>query len=487
MAVDASGLRYAVRLRVCAKYFGQLCLVLSVLTCVPMAVALLHGEYRLTVRYLIIAAASLLGALLARLRAPRKMQGNEALVVVASVFLLAPLAMTFPLSATGMSFLDALFEAVSGATTTGLSTLSGVEDAPPAFLFSRAWMQWYGGLGIVVLSVALVSRAGGAAKELAATEADPDDLPGSTRAHARRVLRVYVLLTAGSTAVVWALGAAPGDALLYSMAAVSTGGFAPHNDSLAGLGGVVLQSVVIIVCILSAAPLTLFRRQGKNTRAGSLDGMQLRGLLVCGVLVSLLLGVTLHLGAAWSWSETLQNAPLLGFSAQTTAGFSTRSVAELDPGSKLVLILSMLTGGSVGSTAGGFKILRLLILVRLVHILVIRPGLSPRAILEPRLGRQRLGDDELHRALVLILLYPLFAALSWLPFLLWGYDPLDSLFEVSSAIGTVGLSTGVTDSGMPAFLKLVLCADMLLGRLEILAWLTFFCPTTWFGRRRKEP
>jgi trk system potassium uptake protein TrkH len=137
----------------------------------------------------------------------------------------------------------------------------------------------------------------------------------------------------------------------------------------------------------------------------------------------------------------------------------------------------------VGSTAGGIKIVRLLILIRLLQIMIRRVALPRHAVIEPRLNGHRLGDDEIQRALLVILLYAVVMVLSWIPFVAYGYDPLDALFEVVSATGTVGLSVGITSAALEPVLKGVLCVDMLLGRVEVFALLVLCHPMTWFGTR----
>jgi len=161
VAKQATELRYAVRFRVVFKYFGQLCLVLAALTMVPLAMSVIFGERDITLRYAVVVCGLLgLGLGTSRLRAPSSMQVNEGMVLVALMFLFTPLAMSYPLMSSGLGFLDALFEAISGVTTTGLSMKTTLVGVPATFLFARAWMQWYGGLGIVVLSLALVMQPG---------------------------------------------------------------------------------------------------------------------------------------------------------------------------------------------------------------------------------------------------------------------------------------------------------------------------------------
>jgi trk system potassium uptake protein len=481
---QAAGLSYAVRFSVLRKYFGQLCLVIAALTLLPLAVSLISGETHIAFRYaIVIVAMSGAGRFLGRMYAPREVQVNEAMVLVAFMFLFTPLVMSFPMMGSGLSFPDALFEAVSAATTTGLSTVKSLEGMPETFLFARAWMQWYGGLGIVVFSLALLFRPGKTTKRLAVTEAKEEDLVGGTKAHARRVLIVYAVLTGTGILLLLAVGVGYFDALLYTMASVSTGGFAPHDTSLAALGGPAIHVSVTFICLAGAIPLRLYYKLYKKRRRQTTDVLQLRGLLIMGGLVSLLLGVCMVSTEHFGWTQALHHAPILAFSAQTTAGFSSMDLSQLPPAAKLALIMSMAVGGGIGSTAGGFKILRLLMIISLLRALLRRACAAMHAVVEPRIAGRRMEETEIQEALLLVLLFVAIIALSWLPFLFMGYHPLDSLFDVVSATGTVGLSAGVVAAEMPVLLKAILCMDMLLGRLEILAWLVMAYPRTWIGRR----
>jgi trk system potassium uptake protein TrkH len=453
VAKQATELRYAVRFRVVFKYFGQLCLVLAALSLVPLAMSLIFGDTPISLRYgIVIGGLAASGFGLARLRAPSRVQANEGMVLVALMFFFTPLVM---------------------------ATLVG---APQTFLFARAWMQWYGGLGVVVLSLALIMQPGLVAKGLAVTEAETDDLVGGTRAYAQRALKVYGVLTALGIIGSLAVGVGFFDAVLYAFAAVSTGGFAPHDGSLATFGWPA-QVWITLLCLAGAIPLAFYYRMLKEKRRVAVDFLQLQAVVIASLVVSLAVGAAMRLSAGMAWSHVLHHAPLLALSAQTTAGFSSIPCAQLDAGSKLVLIFSMLVGGGAGSTAGGFKLLRLLIAVSVFRLILLRTCLPKHAVIEPRLAGRRMLDDEIHAALLLIVLFVAVVALSWLPFVAMGYSPLDSLFEVVSATGTAGLSVGLTSATLPALLKGILCVDMLMGRLEIIAWLVMLYPGTWFGRR----
>jgi trk system potassium uptake protein TrkH len=457
------------------------------MTVVPLAVSLLFGDYHVSLRYIIVVVGIfILSAGLMRLPAPKRLQSNEAMVISALIFLFTPLVMSWPMMASGLGFLEALFETISAVTTTGLSTTSTVADKSDTFLFARAWMQWVGGLGIVVLSLAVMIQPGLVAKRLGDMEDYEENLIGGTRAYARRVFITYAVLTGCGILALGLLGTGWFDAILYCFAAVSTGGFSPHDGSLAGLESHPAQAMVILLSIAGGVSLILYQRLSRDGWRAVLDDRQMQGFFIAGLIMTMLLTFSLWMQSGLPWSRALGHGALNALSAQSTAGFASLNLSKINAGSKLVLIFSMFLGGSVGSTAGGIKILRLLILMRLVHLLIQRAGMPQNAVAEARLGGRRLEADEIQNALCLVLVFIFFIAFSWLPFVFMGYSPLDSLFEVVSAIGTVGLSAGITNAALHPFLKAVLCVDMLLGRLEILVWLILLFPGTWFGKRLEE-
>ena len=480
-----STLSYAVRLPVIAKYIGQLLIIHAILIAVPLIVSLVYSEYDASIRYFFVILIILTLAIpTTRIHAPEQIQANEALVIVAWAFVLSPLLMLYPMNTAGLSMPDTLFEAVSAVTTTGLTTVAYIEDKSPTFLFTRAWMQWYGGLGIVVLSVALLIRHQLAARRLTETIAS-ENLLTTARTHARRMLGVYLTLTLIGFLILFAFSADGFLALTHTLSAISTGGFSTYTDSLAAFDNPVCAYIVIGLAILGATPLPLYYLIAQKNWRVTLSDIELRTLIILGVISSFLLGVFIYLQTGWAFSEVIGHALLIGFSAQTTAGFTSLNIAEMNDASKAVLMGSMFVGGGIGSTAGGGKILRLLIVLRLIQVLLQRTSMPNHAVSKPRLVGKLLEPDDIQRALILILMFFFVISLSWFMFLAFGYPPLDSLFEVVSATGTVGLSTGITHAELHPFLKMVLCLDMLLGRLEIVALLIVLYPSTWFGKRMK--
>jgi len=485
MSEGSLTLRYAVRSAVLGKYLGQLGLVLALLTTVPLAVSLYFSEYTFSYRYVIVISVLILLYIASRhLTTPAQMQQNEALVIVALTFMLSPLLMSYPMMAGGLSWPDALFEAISGVTTTGLSILDRVEGMSPSFLFARSWMQWYGGLGIVVLSIALLESHHIASRRLA----DPpsgEGLASTTRTYARNVLQVYLSLTVLAVLVLWLLGLDDFAAVTHALSAVSTGGFSIYDHSIGHFEHDSQILAVVLIGLCGAIPLHLYYRFRQRGTQSSLQDIELRALLITTLFISVILSLFLHHDGL-SWHEALFHGAVQGLSAQSTSGFSSLPISSLDDGSKLVLIISMFLGGGIGSTAGGIKLLRLLILLRLLQLLLQRIAMPEHALTPSKLAGRPLEQDDIQGALLIILLFITIIILSWLAFITYGYLPLDALFEVVSACGTVGLSSGITRPELEPFLRGVLCLDMLLGRLEIVALLVVLYPPTWLAKRTES-
>ena len=391
--------------------------------------------------------------------------------------------MTYPVMAAGLGFEDALFECISGVTTTGLSTLTAVESRSPSFLFARVWMQWYGGLGIVVLSVALMFGYDVTARRLVETPTTTENLDTATRLHARRTFVTYAVLTLLAIAVLWAMGLPLLTAVTHAMAALSTGGFSSFDASLAAVPGWSLRFVIMAFAFLGALALPLYYRVYRQGWRSIMGDEELRALILVTMVVSALLAFFMYHAGEQNRMAVAGNALLMGISAQTTTGFSSIPVTALDNASKLVLIASMAVGGSIGSTAGGIKLLRLLLLWRLLQLVIRRAAMPAHAVTELRFGGRVVDSAELVRALLPVILFVVVTLVSWLPFMALGYAPLNALFEVVSATGTVGLSSGITAPDLSPLLKAVLCADMLLGRLEFVAILILLYPATWIGKR----
>jgi trk system potassium uptake protein TrkH len=488
MTRAASLLSYPIRWVVIQRYVGQVCFVSAVLNLVPAAVAALTWDLAASLAFLLVSVATwIIGVICSRADTEVGLQPNEALVVTCATFLYIAVTTTVPFAVYGLELSDAFFESVSAVTTTGLSTLPSVEDKPASFLFARAWVQWYGGLGIVIFSVALITQSDVAARNLVPPESDQSWSLGGVKLHARRVLAVYLCLTLAGFVVIALHGVGLWNALLVVLASVSTGGFSPHNASIRGLGDWPVQLTVSLVCLCGATPLFIYYRAFRNGWLTLIRDPEFQALLLASAIMSLAFCLLLRFSATSpSTLQSIVTGMNLGISAQTTTGFEPVEVAAQGDATKLALLWPMFVGGGIGSTAGGLKLVRFLILIQLLRTAIARVSLTRHAVVKPRLFGQPLGEKEIEESILLLLCYLILVCVSWLLFVLCGYAPLDSLFEVVSASGTVGLSSGVSSQELPTLLKLTLSADMLMGRLEIFAWLVVLSPKTWFGKQALE-
>jgi len=453
------------------KYLGVVLQLLGVVLVVPALVALSLGEYSFAYLFGALALGSyLFGRLAASSRKP-DLELREALVVTALAYLTFGLvgALAFLPAA---NFIDGFFEAMSGFTTTGLSVLD-VESLPQSLIFFRAYAQWIGGAGIIVLSLVVLLGPGRAAFKLYASEFGRENLVGSVIATARVVAVIYLGLTALGFLAFIASGLEPFEAAVHALATLSTGGFSPHRESIGHFGPSVAWAAMggMLLGAISFPLYYLARREGPRRL---LQDLQARYLIVLAAAAALL-----FLGLEGWRIEALTPSIFHAVSAITTSGFAVSGVSTWPEGSKLLSIFLMIVGGSAGSTAGGIKLFRLILLVRLGGWLVVRSLLPEEAKLPVKYGGLVMSNRELKQIFGFVALYLALVLLTALLLAFAGFGVTDSLFESASALGTVGLSAGVASPQLASWAKLLLIFEMWAGRLEILPVLIVLYPGTW--------
>ena len=475
---------YAVRMSALGHLASRLAVIVALLCLPSLLVAVIFSEYRyipwlagVIVLLLAFAASTW------RLTEPHRVSVGEGFVLTAATFLLIPLLMSIALWPAQLGFADLLLETTSAITTTGLSTITQPELADKTLLFTRAWMQWYGGMGIVVFSVTFLMQRSLAVYQLL-------DLPegqgivSAASVYARRVFKLYVFITVVAIAVCWAsLGEFYGG-LLHGFAAISTGGFSTLGTSVETLP--FLAQLGIMLCGLAGAfSFAIYLQLERGAWQQVLTNQELQfflGLLglICGLLT------LVHWSNGADLVDALRNAFLMGSSALSTTGFSSMEPGQMSDDYLLILILAMFLGGCLGSTAGGFKIFRIMVVMQVLVTYFRRASAAPHAVIEPRIQGRHLTQDQVQLAMLTGTLFMGLTLVSWFIFLMYDYAPVQSLYEVISAVATVGLSSGITNTDLPLLLKAVLCIDMIAGRVEVLALIYLFYPGTWFGRRNHE-
>ena len=397
------------------------------------------------------------------------------------------------LAGTFDTFINALFESVSGLTTTGSTVLADIEAQGKGLLLYRQYTQWFGGGGIVLLAVAVLPGFGVGGLELAGAEiAGPaaDKLAPRVASTARRLWSVYVLLTAAVAAGLMVVGVGPYDAVAHAMTAIPTAGFSTFNDSIAHFDSAAVEAVLVIGMLAGGTNFALQYRaliRGPGQLIRSPEFRTYLTVFIAGTAAV----VAVNLGDGMAVGSALRDSVFNVTTTLTTCGFGTSDFTLWAPPAQLLLVLFMLVGGMTGSTSGGIKMLRLR--VELAHLWRdLRQTRQPRRVLVVRLGQVAVSDQAVARIGAFITLYLVTILAGTFLITLFGEDLLTAFSGSVSDIGLVGPALG--DAGPASnFLaysepsRAVLIVLMFLGRMELhVAFLMFAAPFDSVRRRRHE-
>lgn len=455
--------------------------LLGILMIPPFTVSLFYGKPIFWIIFGSLAAGlSITGLVIWNyFKTLTKLQLVDAIVITALVYLLYSLLGAIPFLPV-KPFLDAFFEAMSGFTTTGLTMIN--ESAISHTLhFYRAYTQWLGGMGIIVLSLAILLRPGKAAFKLYSTEFGEENILGSVEATAKAVIQVYLLLTAVGFVAFLLAGMSPFDSLIHILTTIPTGGFSNYPASIGYFNSPVISLTVCVFMMLGAFSFPLYYLSVSENSLRFVKDEQVQGLVLITLIGSLIFII--------SFGATIQSIVPGIFqtvTSITTTGFSTVSSADLSDGEKLTTSVLMIIGGSTGSTAGGIKIFRLLILLAFVRVAFFRTLLPREAKIPLGFGGIDVTKGEAETITAFFVTYLGILLLSTLS-IIWleGTGLTDSMFEVASAEGTVGLSVGLTSPSLNPLSKIILSLNMWIGRLEILPVLVVLYPKIWFPGRNQ--
>lgn len=394
-------------------------------------------------------------------------------------------ARRYPVPTPFLDFTSCFFESVSGYTGTGLTMATRPDLLPRVLQWWRSFTEWVGGMGVIVLMLTLIAGPGLTASSLYFAEARAEKIHPSVVSTVRTMWWIFAVYTLATAVGLWGVGMPPWEAVNHAMTGVSTGGFTLWPDSIGHYGSLAVELVAILAMLLGAISFAVHYRAMQWGPAIFLADLQTRWLLGLALVGTVFLGLERFLGA--TPGQAFRQGAFQFISALTCTGFQSTSLSNWSDAAKLILSVGMVIGGAAGSTAGGMKVVRFVLLVRGVSWRLRKIISPPEALVPLRLGRELLPDQEaarrLEEASVLAFL--------WLGFLLLGvlilshlisgdFGLADVVFEVASAQGNVGLSVGITDPSMPTAAKLLLCFNMWIGRLEIIPVLMFL--RSLFGR-----
>ncbi|GAB6908791.1 Trk system potassium uptake protein TrkH [Desulfosarcina cetonica] len=395
-------------------------------------------------------------------------------------------ALPFYFSDPGFTFVDAFFESVSGFTTTGSSILTDIEGQSPGLLLWRSFIQWLGGMGIIVLSIAILPFLGVGGMQLYKAEVPspvPDKLKPRIRDTAVILWQVYALLTVAEAALLMVGGMTLFDALNHAFTTMPTGGFSTKNASVAYFDSVYIDGVITLFMLLAGINFSLHYQVLKGRPLAFWKDSECRFYLAMCLILTLVVGANIYKSVYADAGQSLRYAAFQVVSIVTTTGYATADYELWPAMSQLLIFLCMFVGASAGSTGGGMKCLRIMLCFKFCYKELFRM-IHPRAVSHIKIGGKGVPEDVVRSVLGFLALYMALFALSTVLLAGIGVDFVTALGAVAATIGNIGPGFGLVGpvenfAGIPALGKWLLAWCMLLGRLEIYTLIILVVPEFW--------
>lgn len=414
---------------------------------------------------------------------------REGYLIVALGWLSMVTAGTLPYLFSGVipEFYNAFFETVSGMTTTGATVLTDIEATPEGILYWRSLTQWIGGMGIIVLTVAIFPLLGIGGIELFVAEAPgptSDKLHPRIRETAKRLWLIYVFLTALLCAILYFLsGLSFYDAINHAFTTMATGGFSTKNASMAYWDTPAVQYPIIFFMFMAGTNYTViyYGLKGQFSKVWESDEYKAYWLIV--VVLTVLMTLRLQTVTELGWEKSFRDSIFQIVSLITTTGYVSADYTKWTPGLTMTFFILMFLGACAGSTSGGIKLIRHLVFFK-NSFLEFKRILHPRAIVPLKLNGQVVPSRIMTHIIIFLLLYMILFVTGSIILSVLGLDFLTAVGAVATSLGNVGPGIGEVGpvdnfAWLPWYIKVFLTALMLLGRLELFTILVLFSPYFW--------
>ncbi|WP_337869864.1 TrkH family potassium uptake protein [Meiothermus sp.] len=423
---------------------------------------------------------------------PRHEPGRaEALLSIALIWLLVPLLGAIPFwVAGGMNYLDAVFEAMSGFTTTGATVLADFEQFGYSLFFWRSLMQWFGGVGILVLVVALLAHLAVAGRQLFITEStgiQKEPFTPRLRTAALSILKVYATLTLAAALCYWIAGVPAFEALCNALTTLPAAGFSPNPRSFEAYSPLAQWFGTLFMFLGGAGFVLQYRLFFTRDPRPLLRDVELRVYTLIVLVFSTVLAIFLITHHTqdmnYSWSDAIRHAFFNVTSIITTTGYASADFALWVPAAQAILVAAMFVGGCAGSGAGGIKVIRLLVVGAIVRRELIR-SLHPQAVMTLRLGNKSLGEDVMRSVAAFITLYVALVAAGAVLISLLENNFVVGFTASAQAVGNIGPGLGEVGpmgsyAGLEPLSKLILIVQMWAGRIELIPVFLLLTPELW--------
>ena len=470
------------------KTIGHLLIVEAVFMIAPLGVSIYYGESDFKAFFIAILITAFVGTILSFSRARKEaVRYKEGFMIVGLGWLLISIfgAIPFLLAGTFDNFIDAFFETVSGFTTTGASVLKDIESQPHGILFWRSLTHWLGGMGVLVFTLSLLPAVGMSSLNILKAESTgptPGKLVPKIAETARILYIIYILLT-GLEIIFLKIGGMPlFDAVTHTFATVGTGGFSTKNKSIAAYNMPSIEWVIMIFTFLAGVNFSLYYDVLMGKFKSLFKDREFQ--FYCTVIGIAIILITINITDSWgNILLSFRQAAFQVVTIITSTGFATLDYSIWPAFSKMILFILMFFGGCAGSTSGGIKILRVMIVFKYIKREFYKL-IHPNSVISIRIGGQTIPENVVQNVIAFVLLYFLiFAGLS-LILLTQDMNIISSTSAVVASLSNIGPGFGsvgpaMNYAGLTTFTKILLSFTMILGRLEIYTVLILITPIFW--------
>jgi len=385
-----------------------------------------------------------------------------------------------------LSVVDAIFESLSGLTTTGATVITGIDNLPKSVLFYRQQLQWLGGMGIIVLAVAILPMLGIGGMQLYRAETpgpvkDSKLTPRITET-AKALWYIYLSLTVTCALGYWLAGMTPFDAISHSFSTVAIGGFSTHDASIGYFDSALIEAIAIVFMILSGINFALhFFAVRQRSLAYYFQDPEFKFYLTLLGGITAITLISLIIAASYEPLEAFRKSAFMVVSIATTTGFATADFAHWPVMLPFLLFVAAFAGGCAGSTGGGMKVIRILLILKQGHR-EIKRLVHPNAIIPVKLGSKPISDRVLEAVWGFFSVYLIVFVIMLIALLATGLDQVTAWSAVGATLNNLGPGLGAVSlhyGDLNDTAKWILCFAMLLGRLEVFTLLVLFTPTFW--------
>jgi len=473
------------------KTVGSLCLLFTVIFIPPIIVSIIYNDGVVSGFIDSLLLTLFLGAILWLPFKSKKVNlyQRDGFLIIVLVWLALSFISSIPFDLIlHASVVDSLFEAASGVTTTGATVLSGLDDMPPSLLFYRQEIQWFGGMGLIVLAVAVMPQLGIGGMSIYKAEVPgvmkEEKLTPRLSKTALLLWKIYLGLTIACAIAYWIAGMSIFDAIAHSLSTVSTGGFSTHDQSMNYFHSAVIEEIAILFMLLGAINFSIhfiaLKERSLKTYFMDEEVRMFLGVIALAVIIVFLTLQTVNY--FHYFFKDLLDITFTIVSMITSTGFVTVDYSYWPLFIPLFLIMIGFIGGCGGSTAGGMKVMRILILIKLVRREMYRL-LHPRGVFHIRLnGRNKIASRTLQSVFGFFALYVASFSVLLLLMMADGVDQITAFSAIATCMNNMGPGLGEVTQSFASLddpAKIISIASMLLGRLEVVSVLVLLSPEYW--------